>query len=614
LCGIVGVVADPDVVSNVTTMLVEGLRRLEYRGYDSAGFALIECTSRRLIVLKDQGRIEDVVKKYGVLNYCAVSGLAHTRWATHGAPSSVNAHPHTDCEGKIAIVHNGIIKNFATLREFLEERGHRFSSDTDTEVIAHLFEEFLSKGHAPFESFKKTIAMLEGAYAIALLYIGEPLRIYFARNVSPLIVGLGEGFNMVSSDIPSMLPYTRRVIVLRDGEYGYIEPYKLVIEKNGAAVSWKQRITLVTWSVEAAEKAGYPHFMLKEIMEQPRVLYETYQGLMSSNEVDEAARLIADADTVFVTGAGTSFHAGLLYAAYSALLERRPVYAFISSEYRLYERLANPGSVLIAISQSGETIDTLHAVRAFRKHGAKIVAVSNVVASTIPRESDKVIYTRAGPEIGVAATKTFLTQVLALTLLVSRTASAAGTLKDSEAKEIAEKLESAGRLAAAGLRSSLRMVERVVPVLKERHSMYVLSREIGVPLAYEGALKIKEVSYIHAEAYPAGESKHGPIALVEPGFPVIFIAASTADEYLERLQGNIMEMKARGAFTLLVAPATLRGGLQGVDVGFYVEGYDEIMAPYAVMPVLQLLAYKLAVALGRDPDKPRNLAKTVTVE
>jgi len=613
LCGIVGVVADEEVVGNIVPMLVDGLKRLEYRGYDSAGFALVECGSRRLLILKERGRIDEVVSKHRVREFCAVSGLAHTRWATHGEPSGVNAHPHVDCSGRIAVVHNGIIRNFAALRDMLKSRGHVFRSETDTEVIAHLFEDFVERGVEPFEAFRRTVALLEGAYAIALLYVGEPHRIYFARNISPLIIGLGEGFNMVSSDIPSILPYTRRIVTLSDGEYGYIEPYKVYIEYNGKEAKWRPRVTHVTWSIDAAEKGGYPHFMLKEIMEQPRVLRETYEGLLSSNELENASRLLLEADRVFVTGAGTSFHAGMLFAVYAAMMASRPVLAFISSEYDVYGRLASEGDVLIAVSQSGETIDTLRALREFKKRGARVIALSNVVASTIPRESDSVVYTRAGPEIGVAATKTFLTQVLALTLLAARYAHGAGRLTDAELGEVYKSLGKAGHLAGESLRISVRTVDMLVEVLRGKRSMYVLSRANGVPLAYEAALKIKEVSYIHAEAYPAGESKHGPIALVEPGFPVIFIYGSLDESHVEKLQGNVLEMKSRGALTIATIPENHEQP-EGVDIAVPVAPYDVYTAAYSTIPVMQLLAYKLAVALGYDPDKPRNLAKTVTVE
>jgi glucosamine--fructose-6-phosphate aminotransferase (isomerizing) len=613
MCGIVGVTADPDQIPTVTPMLIQGLKRLEYRGYDSAGFAIIECGSTELKIFKDKGKIDEVVSKYGVSEFCAVSGIAHTRWATHGEPNRDNAHPHTDCKQKIAVVHNGIIKNFVELREWLESNGHVFKSETDTEVVAHLLEHFVSKGLSMLDSLRRALSMIEGAYALAIVYREEPFRIYFARNVSPLLIGVGLGFNMISSDIPSMLQYTRKVIVLEDGEYGYIEPYKVYIEKEGRLVDWRRRVVTIMWSLEDAEKGGYPHYMLKEIMEQPRALYETYTGLRSSTEISDAAELIASSDKIFITGAGTSFHAALVFAYYLARFAKRAVIPFIASEYTTYSELAERDAVLIVVSQSGETIDSLQALRAFKRNGSKIVAISNVIGSTIPRESDIAVYTRAGPEIGVAATKTFLTQVLALTALALRTANLEGSLNDSEHTECFSRLEKAGKVAARAIQSASKTIERLAVKLKESKSMYVLGRGLGVPLAYEGALKIKEVSYIHAEAYPAGESKHGPIALIEPGFPVIFLGTPPVGELREKIQGNVMEVKARGAATILLAVKGYEG-VKGVDVLINVGEADEILAPYALMPPLQLLAYRLATALGRDPDKPRNLAKTVTVE
>ncbi len=613
LCGIVGVTADPDQVPNVMPMLIQGLKRLEYRGYDSAGFAFIECNSHDLKIFKNKGKIDDVVSQYMVSNYCAMAGIAHTRWATHGEPNQVNAHPHLDCNSEIAVVHNGIIKNFAELREWLSREGHKFKSDTDTEVIAHLLEHFRWKEKNFFTAFRKALRMIEGAYAIAVIYRNEPLRIYFARNISPLLIGLGTGFNMLSSDIPSMLAYTRKFIILNDGEYGYIEPYRVYIEKNGEPVEWRKRVTSITWSIEDAEKGGYPHYMLKEIMEQPRVLYETYTGLISSDEVERASELLLKAKKIFITGAGTSYHASLVFVYYSSLFAQEPVIPFIASEYSVYSRLADNESALIVVSQSGETIDSLQALRAFKERGARVIAVSNVIGSSIPREADETVYTRAGPEIGVAATKTFLTQVLALTFIALRLGTNKGIITKSEYTMLAKRLEKAGEAASVSIEKSSRIIERLVMKLKESKNMYILGRELGVPLAYEGALKVKEVSYIHAEAYPAGESKHGPIALVEPGFPVVFLGTPPVDRIREKLQGNIMEMKARGASTILIG-VNGYDNIKGADVVISTGTWDELLAPYAITPPLQLLAYRLAVALGRDPDKPRNLAKTVTVE
>ncbi|HIQ23436.1 MAG TPA: glutamine--fructose-6-phosphate transaminase (isomerizing), partial [Pyrodictium delaneyi] len=474
MCGIVGVVADPEVIGNTTPMLVQGLRRLEYRGYDSAGFALVECGSYRLLVFKDKGRINDVVKSYNVERHCAVGGIAHTRWATHGEPNTINAHPHIDCRGEIAVVHNGIIKNFAELRQLLEEKGHVFRSETDTEVITHLLEEYLRSGSSMWEAFKKLIRVIEGAYAVAVIYSREPHRIYFARRVSPLVIGLGEGFMMIASDIPSMLQYTRRFVAVNDGEYGYIEPYRLYLEKDGREVEWRHRVMTVTWSIEDAEKGGYPHYMLKEIMEQPRALFETYTGLASSQELEIAAKLLSSAERIFVTGAGTSYHAGLVFAYYMARMARRPVIPFISSEYLAYRDMDHSSSVLVAISQSGETIDTLQAVRSFKSSGGRVIAVSNVIGSTIPREADVTVYTRAGPEIGVAATKTFLTQVLALTGVALTLARYNDSMTQNEYKKAMDTLKNAGHAASAGIDRSIRAVELLASSLRSKGNIYVL--------------------------------------------------------------------------------------------------------------------------------------------
>ena len=613
MCGIVGVTADPDIGRSPASMLVDGLQRLEYRGYDSAGFALLECNTSRLLVFKDKGKIKHIVEKYRVRDYCCVTGIAHTRWATHGAPTRINAHPHTDCTNTIAVVHNGIIKNFASLKEYLVEKGHRFISDTDTEVVSHLFEDFINHGYNPLDALRKTVEMLEGTYAIAIVYAREPHRIYFARNVSPLIIGLGEGFNIVSSDIPSVLPYTRRIIVVRDGEIGYIEPYRIYIEHNNKQVSWQSRISYITWSLEESEKGGYPHYMLKEIMEQPRVLQETIIGLSTDDSIQKAAEILNNSSYIFITGAGTSFHAGLVFSYFLSRIASRPSHCFISSEYETLSTSASPDSVLVAISQSGETIDTLMALRAFRERGAKIISISNVVGSSIPRESDVTIYTRAGPEIGVAATKTYLTQTLALTYLAIELAAINNSVNAMEAKEMQAELSRAGRIVSRSLDRASKNVELLAESLKRHRNIYVLGRGLGSLIAYEAALKIKEVSYIHAEAYPAGESKHGPIALVEDRFPVIFIASPPSSIYFEKLQGNIMEMKSRGASTIVFGTTSYRN-LVNVDYFVDVGEASEIAAIYALTPPLQLLAYKLAVLLGRDPDKPRNLAKTVTVE
>ncbi len=607
MCGIIGVSAN----FNITKMLTEGLERLEYRGYDSAGFGLIECSSKKLIVLKDVGRIRNIIEKYNVESYCAIAGVAHTRWATHGPPTKENAHPHTDCKNEIGVVHNGIIKNYLEIKKELLERGHVFKSQTDTEVVAHFLEDAVKQGYSMLEALRLLVNKIKGAYALVIVYSREPYRLYFARNLSPLVIGVGKGFNIVSSDIPSFIKYTRNVVIINDGEIGYISPTDIYIEKNGVPLDFTRRIHYVTWSVEDAEKGGYPHFMLKEIDEQPRALNDTWIGLQSDDAVAKAVEVLVNSEKIFVTGAGTSYHAALAFQLYMYRLAKRPVIAFISSEHSIYSEAADNNTVLIAISQSGETIDTLQAVRAFRQRGAKVVAVSNVIASSIPRESNIAVYMRAGPEIGVAATKTFLTQLLTLHYMLT------GYLEAMSDKDLAlvyrNLLAHASKVTSTSIARSRRVIERLAWKLRDAANMYILSREEGVALALEAALKIKEVSYIHAEAYPAGESKHGPIALVEKDFPVIFIIPSISEGILNKLQSNIMEMKARGAFTIAVGPSNsvMKEVEVFVDVG---QISSDILIPYAVIPPLQVLAYRLAVLKGYDPDKPRNLAKTVTVE
>ncbi|NPA05133.1 MAG: glutamine--fructose-6-phosphate transaminase (isomerizing) [Crenarchaeota archaeon] len=600
MCGIVGLVSAGN--DNILPLLVKCLKRLEYRGYDSAGFAFIDSDSGRIIVVKDRGKIDEVVARYGIVErYAARVGIAHTRWATHGPPSKVNAHPHVDCGGTIAIVHNGIINNYLELRRKLAEKGHKFRSDTDTEVIAHLLEDLLDENSDMLGAIRKAMNILRGSYAVVVLSTRDPSRLYFMKRVSPLIVGVAPSVSIVASDIPSIIEITRRVLVLHDGEYGFIEPGRVYVEHDGRPIDASQRFRTITWSVSDIEKAGYPHYMLKEIMEQPRALYETYLGVLSDPALHKAVDLIDEARTVFVTGAGTSFHAGLAFQYYMYRYAGRPVLTFIASEFYVYSNAAGQDDVLIAISQSGETIDTLTALRSFKQRGARVIAVSNVVESAIPRESDVKLYTRAGPEIGVAATKTYLTQVLVLQALVSQM-TGDGFIK---------LLGDAHRVTARSLAKFQVFIDRLARKLYRKEHIYVLGRGLGAFMAYEGALKIKEVSYIHAEAYPAGESKHGPIALVEPGFPVIFIGTPPS-ELVEKIAANIEEMSARGAVTILIGTQQYRD--VDADYKIILDVDDDILAPYAIMPLLQLLAYRLAVLRGYDPDKPRNLAKTVTVE
>ena len=611
MCGIIGIVAYDGILSEpIGKVLRRCLERLEYRGYDSAGIAVIQ--NGKLIIRKGKGKIVELSKKLGFDNIHGLVGLGHTRWATHGKPSDENAHPHTDCSKSIAVVHNGIISNFTELREKLEKKGHVFSSETDTEVIPHLVEEFSKSGKSIFEAFKNMLYEIEGTYAIGLISIKESNRIYFARNTSPLIIGIGNGMMMLASDIPAILEFTNRVIVVKDGEYGYVTPNEVYVEYDEKPVDIKDRVKVVMWSLDMASKEGYPHFMLKEIHEQPIALRNTLAGI-KIDEIDRICKVLKKVNRIFITGAGTSYHAGLVGDYLFTELCELDVHTFIASEYRKYTRIANENDVLIAISQSGETIDTLVAVREFKKKGCKIIAISNVVESSIPRESNYVIYTRAGPEIGVAATKTFTTQILVLTILAFRYALMNNLITRDEYSSVIQLLNRLPDITHKILEIHEGKCEKLGKEIARKTNAYYLSRGLGVPIAMEGALKLKEIAYIHAEAYPAGESKHGPIALVEHGYPTLFVILD--DYYAEIILGNVMEMKSRDAFTIALLPEKYLDKFNKyLDVYFVMPNIDYRLTPIPYIIPLQLIAYYASVSKGLDPDKPRNLAKTVTVE
>ncbi len=612
MCGIIGVVALPGKTPyRPGVMVYRGLKRLEYRGYDSAGVAAVY--HDKIIVVKGKGKIDDLEKKLGLSSVDGLTIIGHTRWATHGAPSDVNAHPHTDCKNEFAVVHNGIIQNFRELKQLLISKGHVFRSDTDTEVVPHLVEELYKTTGDVYQAFKQAIKMIKGSYALILISVHEPDKIFFAKKDSPLIIGLAEGFNLLASDIPALLEYTKKIITVRDNWIGYITPKEVFIEElDKGVIDWRKYVRIVEWSLEDATKSGYPHFMLKEIHEQPRALKDTFYGIREDVAVAEAVKLLLDAEKIYVTAAGTSYHAGYYYSILSAILARRPIIHFIASEYEVYAPTSSEKDVLIVISQSGETMDSLKALRAFKENGVKVIAVSNVIDSAIPRESDISIYTRAGPEIGVAATKTFTTQTLVLSWLAISHAEALGYLTRNEAEELRDWLGKSSEIASKIIAWNESYALKLSEWISSRGNAYYLSRGIGVPVAMEGALKMKEISYIHAEAYPAGESKHGPIALVEENYPVLFVIPNHPE--LEKLiLGNIQEMKARGAVIIGIASedTSLRDQL---DYWFKIPTTHWILTPITHTPPLQLLAYHTAVKRGYDPDKPRNLAKTVTVE
>lgn len=617
VCGIVGVTTDEGFSREPLGKIIkEALKKLEYRGYDSVGLAIIT-NDGLLDVRKSKGMIDFVSKKLGFEAIFGISGIGHTRWATHGKPSDENAHPHTDCSRHIAVVHNGIIENYKRLKELLVGEGHSFTSDTDTEVIPHLIESFKKRGYSTYEAFKKTIELLEGAYALAMIDLEEPKKIFFARKMSPLLVGLGIKSNFVASDIVAFINYTRRVIVLRDGEVGYVTPSEVVIEemvRDKDSIKWvpiniESRIRTIEWSPEMASKEGYEFFMLKEIHEQPYALAST---LSAANEtVSEAARVLARSERVILLGAGTSYHAALI----TALLLRKYAglwaEAVIASESRWWLNTLSRGDVVIGVSQSGETIDTLRGIREAKERGALTIALTNVMESTIAREADMTMYMRAGPEIGVAATKTFTSQVALLSYLTIKTGELRKVLEPSISNRIYSALRETPDIVARILREEEKKASVLASRIYVKNSMYYLGRGLGLPVAMEGALKMKEIAYVHAEAYPAGESKHGPIALVERDFPVVFVILSKDEE--ELIKSNIEEMKARGAYAVLVSPNNAEEALSLADFYFTLPVQHEVASAVSYVIPLQLLAYYTAIKRGLDPDKPRNLAKTVTV-
>ncbi len=607
MCGIIGVAALKGI--NAALVVKRGLHRLEYRGYDSVGIATLHGGVIR--VKKGKGKLVEVDRRLRLSELPGNVAIGHTRWATHGAPSDDNAHPHLDCTGRVAVVHNGIIQNYLELKSELASKGHVFRSETDTEVIAHLIEEGLKEGLEPLEALRRALKRIKGSYAIAVLVAGEEDKIFFARKDSPLVIGLSDGANFVASDIPAFLEHTRRVVVVHDYELGYITPTRVHLEKlDGSPVDVLGRAMEVDWTPEMAMKGGYPHFMLKEIHEQPRALRRTLEGL--GGELLKAAELVYSARRIYLVAAGTSYHATLVFDYLLNLLAGVPTHPMIASEFRRYLRGVGEGDVVLAVSQSGETVDTLMAVREFKERGAKVIALANVVGSAIPRESHLVLYTRAGPEIGVAATKTFTTQLLVLSKLAFEVALMGGGLGEGDYRELVKGLEAAPSAVNRVIARYEGWAKRVGRELAAKQNMFYLGRGLSVPIAMEGALKMKEISYIHAEAYPAGESKHGPIALVEPGFPVVFV--SIEGRLRRLLLGNVEEMRARGAYTIGVVAGDPGELADRLDELVVVSGVPELVATIPAIVPLQLIAYYASVTRGYDPDKPRNLAKTVTVE
>ncbi|KXH76703.1 MAG: hypothetical protein AM326_02095 [Candidatus Thorarchaeota archaeon SMTZ-45] len=606
MCGIIAVIQERGVVA---PFLHQALKRLEYRGYDSVGVTTI--ANNTLYTKKDKGKIEEVHKRLNLDEMPGLIGIGHTRWATHGAPSMLNAHPHFDCEDKIAVVHNGVIDNFIELRKELSEKGHKFNSETDTEVIPHMIEDFVKDGLGLIEAIKEVTKRIEGTYAIVAMSTEESDKIVCTRDGNPLVIGTKSGASYVSSDIPAFLPMTNDMILLLDGEIASLTTEGIHIEKlsNGAIVD--RETIKISWTADQAKKSGYPHFMLKEIHEQPDAIKETLR--LRPEIVKEAASIIKESENVYMIAMGTSGHAAQagrhMFASLAGIL---PSFELASDFPDTVYGSLSEKDCIIAITQSGETTDTITAVKYAKQHGSKIIAITNVVGSSITRLANHTIITQAGPEIGVAATKTFMVQLTSLALIALELGEMTGFRNSKEIVKKRNSLEKLPELVSEVISRNEEKARRLASILHEKPSLLFLGRGISIATAEEGALKLKEISYNHAEAYSAGESKHGPIALVQNDYPVIFIAPS--DDTRNRIVGNIMEMKARGAKIISVIQ---KDDDEIRDLSDYVFTIPEIVeSEYSVMPYivpLQLFSYYMALRKGYDPDKPRNLAKSVTV-
>jgi len=591
---------------NIAPKILKMLKNLEYRGYDSAGIAVIN-PNGSIDLRKDVGKIDELEKRLKFSEMVGYIGIGHTRWATHGAVTRWNAHPHIDCSGKIVVVHNGIIENYVDLKRDLERKGHKFRTQTDTEVIPHLIEEHLKEKETFLEAFEAAIRELKGAYALAIITSLEPERIYFARFFSPLVIGIGDKEYFVASDIPAFLEWTQRVIILHDGDYGYVAQDGVFLKNLFVGDFVKRDTMTVEWTKEMAEKGGFEHFMLKEIHEQPESVRRTI--IMAEKQMADMVSMLDDAEDIYIVAAGTSYYASLhgQYAFAKYGLKSR---AIVSSEF-LEEigTFVDKDDVIIGVSQSGETADTLKALRHAKNRGAKIIAITNVIGSAITRIADKSIIMGAGPEIGVAATKTFTAQVATLNYMILKWAKAHGY----DVGNLVEKLRNAPEDMSLVLKDNEDKAKKLAEEMYVKTNAYYLGRGLGLPTALEGALKMKEIAYIHAEGYPAGESKHGPIALVEPGFPIFAVVLK--DETYHRMQIAIEEMKSRGGYIVSVTEMDDTHTQNMSDFSFFVPGgYSNILAPLVYVIPLQLVAYYTAVKRGYDPDKPRNLAKSVTVE
>ncbi len=621
MCGIVGYSGTGDAVS----VLLDGLGRLEYRGYDSAGIACVGAGT--LWRLRKVGKVAELVgailpgepKLFAHARAAdgeLVAGIAHTRWATHGAPTERNAHPHLDCSGKIAVIHNGILDNYRELRAALLAEGHRMSSDTDSELLAHLLEKSLERGADPVEAMIETMRSVKGAVAMAAVSSDHPGKVMLARRDSPLLVGVGDTFSVAASDIPALLPYTKKVAVLEDDEVAVLEGASFeVFDLDGTPKP--PALKEITWEASSPEKGGFADFMLKEIFEQPEALARTLMGRTDGSKIVlDDLRIeqsdLAEVGKVAAVACGTSFHAALATKYATEAWARLAVEVDLSSEFRYREPVVDSSVLVVAISQSGETADTLAALRHARSQGAKVLSICNVVDSSMARESDAVLYTRAGPEVGVAATKTFVSQLAAGALLGLYLGQVRGRLDDEKANSVISEMRRIPDLIESSLERWDKEMSSLAAEVWQRRDFFFLGRGPGYPVALEGALKLKEISYARAEGYAAGEMKHGPIALIEPGVVVFVVATSSKTQ--EKVLSNLEEVRARGATTVLLTDSQSAEFAPPADFVIEVPGVNELLSPMINIVPLQLFAYHVAKRRGLDVDKPRNLAKTVTVE
>lgn len=609
MCGIVGYVGD----AQAAPFLLDGMSKLEYRGYDSAGIAVYE--KGKIRVEKCVGRLDALRHKLEGRMPEGSMGIGHTRWATHGRPSDRNSHPHTDESGDFVVVHNGIIENYLMLKEKLIAKGQKFSSDTDTEIVAHLFADFYDGDME--EAVKKVLKTIEGSYSLVFMCAAEPDKLICTKKDNPLIIGLGEGENFIASDIPAIIAKTRRTYIMSDGEIATVTKDGVWVQDiNGTPIT--KKVFEVNWNAEAAEKGGFEHFMLKEIYEQPKAIKDTMRGRLAENgteinftELGWTPEDFTGISKIFIVACGTAYHAGIVGKYYLENLARIPVEVDIASEFRYRNPLVDANCLTIVISQSGETIDTLAALKEAKRLGSRTLAVTNVVGSSIAREADQVVYTYAGPEIAVASTKAYTTQLLVMLMLAVYVGRLRGTLDGNKADALAKGLHK----VPEQLHDMLENVDQIKVFARHYGSSldaFFLGRSLDYAVALEGALKLKEISYIHAEAYAAGELKHGTLALIVEGVPVIVLA--TQEDVYDKTVSNLQEVKAREAMVIAIALEGDDSIAKYADHVIYIPRADKELAPILAVLPLQLLAYYAALTRGCDVDKPRNLAKSVTVE